>query len=167
MKNKLIYYYIFLGFLFLVQASFVKTFFMYPHFIPHLVMLLVVLFALGHELVPTLWFSFIAGILAELTTTIFFGSQILSLSLIGVIVYFLSRNFTAREVVWPTVVLLIAGSTLLLSLASLGYNWLASAIELPGTAGVSGRVFPGLAWAIVMNVIFFYPLNFSLKIIKK
>lgn len=158
---------IFLTILFLISTAALRVFTPQAVFLPHLTLVLVVIFALNRSLPETIWFSFIAGFLSELFSGLAFGSQIFAFTMCGIAVYLLTRKITARHVSPPVVLLVVCGSTvayyLFLSAASSFFVAFDHRSVLPLGEAMNWS----LLWRVVANIVLFYPLNFVYKLLPK
>ena len=127
--------------------------------IPQLTILFVLVFAVTHSTQETVWMSFAVGVLAEFSSGVFFGGQIFIHLFTAILAYFVTRKLTDREINWPTVIMLVAGSTLLLPLWIFLYEHLFALFGMTRAASFSQLYSWHLIWTIIINFIFFYPLD--------
>ena len=165
--KKYILYFLYFFLLFLLQVSSTKVFSDYLFIIPQFVLLFVIIFALSNSFIETLWFSFIAGFLSELFSGLFFGSQISAFLVIGLGVYLATRNLAPREITVPTVIVLVVTGTLLYELWLFVFGYLASVSGLSSALSFKYFFSTKLVWTVLLNLLFFYPLNFLFKHLPK
>lgn len=157
--KKIIYYFLFIFILFLLQVSGVKVFSEARFLIPQLLLLFVIIFALSHSFTQTLWVSFGAGFLLEWFSGAYFGSQIFALTASGLVAYFLTRNVTTREISIPTALFLVLLTTVFFGFWIFAFNLAADGLHLASI--FQWNVF----LTCLVNLIFFWPVNFFYKLL--
>lgn len=157
MAKKYLVSFIYLLVLFLVQVAATEVFSENLHLIPQLILLFVVVFALSHTLVETLWVSFLAGFLLEFFSGVIFGAQIFTLVGVGLGVYFLTSRLTVRDITVPTALLLVGLTSLVFSFGVFVFHF-ATAMANFYTAK--------LIWTVILNLLFFYPVRLGFKFLR-
>lgn len=164
-NKKLILYFIYPLLLFLLSTSAIKVFSGAYYLVPQLVLLFVIIFATTHSFAETLWMSFALGFLQELFSGVFFGAYIIAFVMTGLLVYFITRNLTAQEVSAETVIFLVVLTTFLFDFWIFGYNNLASLLGISLPLSLRHIYSAKIVWTIVVNFLFFYPLELIFKIL--
>lgn len=161
MTKKSLYSFLYLFVLFLVYAACLKVFTGHPYFIPQLVLLSVIVFATREEFVTTLWYSFAAGFLLELFSGLFFGANLIPVVAVAMAAFFITRNLTAQQVSMPSAVSLVILGTALFPLLAFLYLLAAAGLNLTESASFADLFSWTLVWTAVMNMIFFYPVQYA------
>lgn len=167
MTKKHFYYFLYLFILFLLQAAAIKVWSGSAYIIPQLILLFVVIFALNHSLPETLWFSFGAGGLLELYSGQFFGSQIVSLVVTGLMVYFITRHLTTQELAVPMVISLVVLATGLFGLWIFLYQGLVGFLGIAPVAALKMFYSFQLIWTAILNLLFVYPVQFIFRLLPR
>lgn len=157
MKRHYFYNLLWLVILFIVQAAALKVFAGKYHFVPQLTLVFVVLFAIRHSYLETLWFSFAAGFLNEIFSGRAFGGDILAMVGAGLLIYFFTRKLTAREIVLPTVFFLVILATAVFHVLAAGYSMLLGLAAI-GVGVKLSSLYVGFFSTLFMNLLFFYPI---------
>ena len=153
--------------LFLIEIAALGVFSRADVWFPQLLLLAVIIFALKHSLSEIVWFSFVTGFLGELFSGFFFGTWILAFLATGIIIYFITRKLTSRDISFVTVVFIVTVSTLFFPLWAFFYSGLLSLVQIsdPITFGDFYRV--SILWTVLSNLVVFYPLNHAFKFFAK
>lgn len=159
MNKKILAYLGYLVLLFWVEVALWQVFSASSAFLPHLVLLFVIIFALTHSFVETLWVSFFAGFLKELFSGSFFGGQICAMVLAGLVVYFVTRNLTAQEIRLPTMVFLVIFASLIYYVMIYLFNFGTAVLGLSRAMDFGGYFHPKFLWAFLLNIFLFLPLR--------
>lgn len=165
--KKYFVYALYLLVLFLLQTAALQVWSVAVPFVPQLVLLLAIVFALAYSLPETLWFSFFAGFLLELFSAQFFGAQILAIVLTALTVYFITRRLTTQEISFLGASLLVVLSTLLLGLWIFLYDGLISFLGVTEPLSWRSLLSSKIFWTILANLLFFYPVRAIFKLLPK
>lgn len=164
MAKKYFVSFIYLLVLFLVQVAATEVFSENLHLIPQLTLLFVVVFALTHTLVETLWLSFVSGFLLEFFSGAFSGSQIFAVVAVGLVVYFLTRRLTVRDITFPTALMLVGFTTLWFTFGMFLFHSAAVIVNFtPDFLPLRNFYTAKLIWTVILNLLFFYPVRLGFK----
>lgn len=167
MTKKYLYYFLYPIVLFLLQTAALKVFPESAHLVPQLLLLFVVIFALSESLTQVVWMSFAVGFSQELFSGLFFGSFIAASVITGAMIYFITRNLTAQEVPPTSAGFLIAlGSVVFPGLVFL-FNYLGVTLNLARVFAFTDFYSARIFWTILLNIGFFFPLNFIFKFLNR
>ena len=150
--------------LFLFQTAAAKVWPESPYLIPHLSLLLVIAVALTSSLTQSLGLAFFLGFLQELFSGQFFGAQIVALTLTAVMIYFLTRNFTAQDLALPTAVFLVILSSLLEGFWIFLYDQIVSIAGMGSSVPLSVFYSSKIIWVVLVNLLFFQPVSSVFKL---
>lgn len=167
MSKKYFYYFLSLLALFVLQIAALKVWTANGNWVPQLILLFVIFFALTHSLPETVWFGFLAGFLEELFSGHFFGAHIVAIILIGLLLYFVTRNLTTQEVAAPTAATLVILATLFFPLWVFSYHSLAAFLGIAEPLSPNTLYSAKVVATIVINLLFFYPIRLLFRILPK
>lgn len=167
MRKVYLYNFAFLFVLFLIFSAGLTAFSGSAYLMPELVLLAVVIYALRRSFAEVLWYSFVAGLLLEFFSAQYFGARIFAVTITALVVYYVTRKLTDREVTMLAAVFLVALATILSHVLVYLFHAFFALFGAAYGIPLAGLFSTRAIWTLIINLLFFYPMFFIHKFLPK